>query len=218
MFLYDTPITVPALLRLKMHVMRKNIWFLLFCALLLSGCGTINMRKISVDQKMPTLSARKSSLNAGLVLNENFVNYKYSFNSGIQMFLMANVKGEVEVGKNLSQAIYGIVSNKFGNVAVARDIKELSGVDMYLVPRITSFEYSPPFTGMSSHTAEVELVTDVFSRDGQKRDNFVVKQKGSRSMLNQIVMESNYDMAQYAVNEAIDNLLKEFARKLDERY
>lgn len=218
MLLYYTPITAPILLRLKMHVMRKNILFLLFCALLLSGCGTIDMRKISIDPKIPTLSAKKSSRNAGLVLNENFVNYKYSFNSGIQIFLMANVKGEIEVGKNLSQAIYGIVSNKFGNVAVVRDIKELSGVDMYLVPRITSFEYSPPFTGMSSHTAEVELVTDVFSRDGQRRDSFVVKQEGSRSMLNQIVMESNYDMAQYAVNEAIENLLKEFARKLDERY
>lgn len=218
MLLYYTPITAPILLRLKMLVVRKNIWFLLFCALLLSGCGTIDMRKISIDPKIPTLSAKKSSRNAGLVLNESIVNYNYSFNSGLQIFLMANVKGEIEVGKNLSQAIYGIVSNKFGNVAVVRDIKELSGVDMYLVPRITSFEYSPPFTGMSSHTAEVELVTDVFSRDGQRRDSFVVKQEGSRSMLNQIVMESNYDMAQYAVNEAIENLLKEFARKLDERY
>jgi len=37
-------------------------------------------------------------------------------------------------------------------------------------------------------------------------------------MLNQIIMETNYDMARYAVNEAIDNLLKEFSRKLDELY
>jgi len=37
-------------------------------------------------------------------------------------------------------------------------------------------------------------------------------------MFNQFVMETNYEMAHYAVNEAIDNLLKEFSRKLDELY
>jgi len=31
-------------------------------------------------------------------------------------------------------------------------------------------------------------------------------------------METNYDMARYAVNEAIDNLLKGFFKKLEELY
>lgn len=176
------------------------------------------MRKISVDPKIPTLNGKKSSLKAGLVLNEQIIDYKYSFDTGRQFFLLSNVKGEIEVGKNLSQAIYGIVSSKFGNVAVARDAKELSDVDMYLLPRITIFKYNPPFTGMSSHTAEVELITDIFSGNGREQNGFTVRQEGSRSMMNQLLMDSNYDMAQYTVNEAIDNLLKEFARKLDERY
>jgi len=201
-----------------MNLIVKKLWPLFFFILLLSGCGNINMRKISVDPKISTITTKKSLLKAGLVLDEKLTSYKYSFKTGPQIFLLANVKGEIEVGKNLSQAIYGIVSSKFGNVAVTRDIKELNDVDTYFVPRINYFEYSPPFTGYNSHTAEVELETEVFRGDGRRLKSFVIKQKGSRSMLNQILMETNYEMAQYSVNEAIDNLLKDFARKLDDIY
>lgn len=201
-----------------MYLTLKKLWFICLFVSFILGCGNINMRKISVDPKIPDMNAKKSSKKAGLILNDNFTNYKYSFETGKQIFLMATVKGEIEVGKNLSQAIYGIVSSKFGNVAVTRDTKELNDVDTYFVPRINYFKYTPPFTGMSSHTADVELETEVFAGDGRRLSSFVIKQNGNRSVMNQIFMETNYEMAQYAVNEAIDNLLKEFARKLDELY
>ena len=178
----------------------------------------MNLRKISVEPKFSTENTKKSSLKAGLLLDKQFTNYKYAFETGMQMFLLANVKGEIDVGKNLSQALYGIVSSKFGNVAVAHEVSEIHDVDIYFVPRIKSFKYSPPFTGLGSHTAAVELETEIFAGDGRRLRSFNVKRNGSRNMLNQIKMETNYDMAHYAVNEAIDNLLKEFSRKLDEFY
>lgn len=198
--------------------MKKFTLFLCITVLLLSACGTIDMRKISVEPKISTENMKKSSLKAGLLLNDRLTSYKYVFETGKQVFLMANVKGEIDVGKNLSQALYGIVSSKFGNVAVARNVSEIHDVDLYFVPRIKSFKYSPPFTGMGSHTAAVELETEIFAVDGRQQRSFIVEADGSRSMLNQFKMETNYDMAHYAVNEAIDKLLKEFSRKLDELY
>jgi hypothetical protein len=198
--------------------MKKITLFLCITVLLLSACGTIDMRKISVEPKISTENMKKSSLKAGLLLNDRITNYKYAFETGKQAFLMSNVKGEIDVGKNLSQALYVIVSSKFGNVAVARDVSEIHDVDLYFVPRIKSFKYSPPFTGMSSHTATVELETEIFAGDGRRQHSFIVEADGSRSMLNQFKMETNYDMAHYAVNEAIDKLLMEFSRKLDELY
>lgn len=198
--------------------MKKFTLFLCITVLLLSACGTIDMRKISVEPKISTENMKKSSLKAGLLLNDRFTNYKYAFETGKQAFLMSNVKGEIDVGKNLSQALYVIVSSKFGNVAVARDVSEIHDVDLYFVPRIKSFKYSPPFTGMSSHTAAVELETEIFAGDGRRQRSFIIEADGSRSMLNQFKMETNYDMAHYAVNEAIDKLLMEFSRKLDELY
>ena len=198
--------------------MKKTALLLCLIALFLSGCGTIDMRKISVDPKIPTENMKKSSLKTGLLLDDKFTNYKYVFETGKQIFLMATVKGEIEIGKNLSQALYGIVSSKFGNVAIVNDAGEIHDVDIYFVPRIKSFTYSPAYTGMSSHTATVELETEIFDGNGRLLRSFSFKADGSRSMLNQIIMETNYDMAHYAVNEAIDNLLKEFARKLDELY
>lgn len=205
-------------LRHKRVSMKKTLFLLSLIALFLSACGTIDMRKISVDPKIPTGDMKKSSLKAGLLLDDTFTSYKYTFETGKQIFLMANVKGEIDVGKNLSQALYGIVSSKFGNIAVAHDAKDIQEVDVYFVPRIKSFTYSPAYTGMSSHTASVELETEIFAGNGQRQRSFIVKAEGSRSMFNQIIMETNYDMAHYAVNEAIDNLLKEFSRKLDELY
>ena len=176
------------------------------------------MRKVSVEPKIPTENMKKSSLKAGLLLDNKFTNYKYVFETGKQIFLMANVKGEMDIGKNLSQALYGIVSSKFGNVAIVNDAGEIHDVDIYFVPRIKSFTYSPAYTGMSSHTATVELETEIFDGKGKLLRSFIVKADGSRSMLYQIIMETNYDMARYAVNEAIDNLLKGFSRKLEELY
>jgi hypothetical protein len=178
----------------------------------------MNMRKISVEPKFSTENTKRSSLKAGLLLDKKFTDYKYAFETGMQLFLLANVKGEIDVGKNLSQALYGIVSSKFGNVAVANEVSEIHDVDIYFVPRIKSFKYSPPFTGIGSHTAVVELETGIFDGNGQLLRSFSVKRDGSRNVINQIKMETNYDMAHYAVNEAIDNLLKEFSRKLDEFY
>ena len=198
--------------------MNKFVLLLCLIALFLSGCGTMNMRKISVEPKFSTENTKKSSLKAGLLLDKQFTNYKYAFETGMRVFLLANVKGEIDVGKNLSQALYGIVSSKFGNVAVAHKVSEISDVDIYFVPRLKSFKYSPPFTGLGSHTAAVELETEIFAGDGRMLRSFSVKRSGSRNMLNQIKMETNYDMAHYAVNEAIDNLLKEFSRKLNEFY
>jgi len=54
--------------------------------------------------------------------------------------------------------------------------------------------------------------------DGRLLHSFIVKGKGRRHFIYQMVFETNYDMAHYAVNEAIDNLLKEFSRKLNEFY
>jgi hypothetical protein len=161
---------------------------------------------------------KKSSLKAGLLLDDKFTGYKYVFETGKQIFLMANVKGEIEIGKNLSQALYGIVSSKFGNVAIVNDVREIHNVDIYFVPRIKSFTYSPPYTGMSSHAATVELETEIFDGNGRLVGSFSIKQFGSRNMFNQFVMQTNYEMAHGAVNEAIDNLLNEFSRKLDELY
>jgi len=202
----------------KRFLMMKMLLPLCFITLFIFGCGTIDMRKISVDPKISTENIKKSSLKAGLLLDDRFTSYKYAFETGKQLYLRATVKGEIEIGKNLSQALYGIVSSKFGNVAIAHDVSEIHDADIYFVPRIKSFTYSPPYTGMSSHTATVELETEIFDGNGLLLRSFSIKQYGSRSMFNQFVMETNYEMAHYAVNEAIDNLLKEFSRKLDELY
>ena len=199
--------------------MNKSVLMLCLIALFLSGCGGVmNMRKISVEPRISTENMKKSSLKAGLLLDDKFTSYKYVFETGNQIFLMAIVKGEIEIGKNLSQALYGIVSSKFGNIAIARDVSEIHDVNIYFVPRIKSFTYSPPYTGMSSHTATVELEKEIFDGNGRLLRSFSIKQYGSRSMFNQFVMQTNYEMARGAVNEAINNLLKEFPRKLDELY
>jgi hypothetical protein len=199
--------------------MKKTVLLLCLITLFLAGCGgIIDMRKISVEPKISTENMKKSSLKAGLLLDDKFTGYKYVFETGKQIFLMATVKGEIEIGKNLSQALYGIVSSKFGNVAIVHDVSEIHNVDIYFVPRIKSFTYLPPFTGMSSHTATVELETEIFDGNGRLLRSFSIKQYGNRSMFNQFAMQTNYEMARGAVNEAIDNLLKEFSRKLDELY
>jgi len=193
-------------------------FILCITALLLFGCGTMDMRKISVMPKISTENVKKSSLKAGLLFSDQFSNYKYAFKTGTQVYLLAKVQGEMEIGKNLSQALYGLVSSKFGNVSIARDANEMHDVNLYFVPHIKSFKYSPPFTGMGSHTASIQLETEIFAGDGRQQNSFVVEADGSRSMFNQFKMETNYDMARYAVNEAINNLLREFSRKLDELY
>lgn len=202
----------------KTGFINKFVLLLCFISLFLSGCGTMNMRKISVEPKFSTENTKRSSLKAGLLLDKKFTDYKYAFETGMQVFLLANVKGEIDVGKNLSQALYGIVSSKFGNVAVAHAASEIRDVDLYFVPRIKSFKYSPAFTGLGSHTATVELETAIFAGDGRLQRSFSIRGDGSRSMLNQFKMETNYDMAHYTVNEAINALLKEFSRKLNEFY
>lgn len=199
--------------------MKKTVLLLCLITLFLAGCGGItDMRKISVEPKISTENMKKSSLKAGLLLDDKFTSYKYVFETGKQIFLMATVKGEIEIGKNLSQALYGIVSSKFGYVAIVHDVSEIHDVDIYFVPRIKSFTYSPPFTGMGSHTATVELETEIFDGNGRLLRSFSIKQYGSRSMFNTFLMQTNYEMARGAVNEAIDNLLKGFPRKLDELY
>jgi hypothetical protein len=199
--------------------MKKCVLLLCLIALFLAGCGgTIDMRKISVEPKISTENMKKSSLKVGLCLDDKFTSYKYVFETDKQLFLKAKVKGEIEIGKNLSQALYRLVSSKFGNVAIARDVGEIHDVDIYFVPRIKSFKYSPPYTGLSSHTATVELEAEIFDGNRRLLRSFSITQYGSRSMFNQFSMQTNYDMAHGAVNEAIDNLLKEFSRKLDELY
>ena len=199
--------------------MKKTVLLLCLITLFLAGCGgIIDMRKISVEPKISIENMKKSSLKAGLLLDDKFTGYKYVFESGKQLFLMATVKGEIEIGKNLSQALYGIVSSKFGNVAIAHDVSEIHDVDIYFVPRIKSFTYSPPYTGGSSHTATVELEMEIFEGNGRLLRSFSIKQYGSRSMFNQFLMQTNYEMAHGAVNEAIDNLLEEFSGKLDDLY
>jgi len=199
--------------------MKKFLLVLTLIALFVPACSdTMNMRKISIEPKISTENVKKSPLKAGLLLNDEFTNYKYTFKTGTQMYLMAKVEGEIDVGKNLSQALYGIVSNKFGNVAMANDASDIHDVDFYFVPRIKSFKYEPPYTGLSSHVTTVELETDVIGADGKRMRTISVKQEGTRSMFNQFKMQTNYDMAAGSVNEAIDNLLQEFSRKLDESY
>ncbi len=199
--------------------MKKTV--LLFCliAFFLAGCGgMMDMRKISVEPRISTENMKKSSLKAGLLLNDQFTNYKYTFETGTQIFLMARVRGEIEIGKNLSQALYGLISSKFGNVAITRDVSEMRDIDIYFVPHIKSFTYSPPYTGMSSHAATVELEAEIFDKNGRLLRMISVKQEGSRSMFNQLTMQTNYEMASGAVNEAIDNALNDFSKKLDEYY
>ncbi|GEM_PF-1727782 len=199
--------------------MKKTLLLLCLIALFLSGCaGTMDMRKISVEPKISTENMQKSLLKAGLLLDDKFTNYKYAFETGQQLVMLAKVKGEIEIGKNLSQALYGLVSSKFGNVLIGRNVSKMNDVDIYFVPRIKSFTYSPPYTGFHSHTADAELETEIFSGDGRLLHSFIVKGKGRRHFIYQMVFETNYDMAHYAVNEAIDNLLKEFSRKLNEFY
>jgi len=198
--------------------MKKFTLFLCITAVLLSGCSAMDMRKISVEPKISTENKRKCSLRAGLVLKEHFTDYKYTFESGTQMFLLSKVRGEIDIGKNLSNALYGIVSSKFKSVSMGRNINEMDDVDIYFVPNIKSFTYSPPYTGISSHSAALELEIEIYGRDGKSQHRIKIKQDGSRNMLNQFVLKSNYDMACGAVNEAINNTLEEFSVKLNEYY
>jgi hypothetical protein len=198
--------------------MEKNVFLFCLIALFLSGCGTMNMRKISVEPKYSTENIKKSSMKAGLLLDDHFTNYKYNFETEVQLYQMANVKGEIDIGKNLSQALYGIVSSKFGNVVIAKEASEIHDVDLYLVPRIKSFKYSPPYTGFSSHNVSMEMEIEIFAGDGMRQRSFIIKADGSRLAFNQILFETNYEMAHYAVNEAINNTLNEFTRKLNESY
>jgi len=206
----------------KVRAMRWSfsavLWLFGLAGALLSGCGTMDMRKILLKPQQPDVIMRQSSLKAGLVLDETFTGYTYTFKTGPQIFLLASVAGSIDIGKNLSQAVYSIVSSKFGNVVVARGQKELADVELYFVPRIVAFEYSPPFTGYSSHTADIILATDVYSGSGVKQTSFTIKQHGSRSNMAQLAMESNYEMAEKAVNEAVANLLRDFADDLNRRY
>ncbi|MDZ4163636.1 MAG: hypothetical protein U1C55_00750, partial [Smithellaceae bacterium] len=66
--------------------------------------------------------------------------------------------------------------------------------------------------------ATIELETDIFDRDGKLLRKIIVKQKGSKSMLNQLALMTNYEMAADAVNEAINNTLREFTEKLNQFY
>ncbi len=198
--------------------MKKTVFLLCLIALFLSGCATMDMRKISVEPKISTENMQKNFLKAGLLLNDQFTNYKYVFETGTQLYLLSKMQGEIEIGKNLSHALYGLVSSKFGNVFIARDGSEMHDVDLYFVPRIKSFTFSPAYTGLSSFTSTVELETEVFDKNGLLLRRIIVKQEGSRSMLNQILMQTNYEMASGAVNEAINNTLNEFSRKLNEFY
>ena len=72
--------------------MKKTVLLLCLIALFLAGCGTMNMRKISVEPKFSTDNTKRSSLKAGLLLDEKFTGYKYIFETGTQIFLLANVK------------------------------------------------------------------------------------------------------------------------------
>lgn len=178
----------------------------------------MDMRKISVEPKISTENIRKSSLRAGLILKEHFTDYKYNFETDKQIFLLAKVRGEIEIGKNLSKALYGIVSSKFKSVSMGSNINEIDDVDIYFVPNIKSFTYSPPYTGLSSHSASLELEIEIYGRDGKLQHRINIKQDGSRSMFNQFALKTNYEMACGAVNEAIDNAFKEFTDKLNEYY
>jgi hypothetical protein len=198
--------------------MKKTVLLLCLIALFLSGCATMDMRKISIEPRISTGNMQKSSLKAGLLLNDQFTNYKFTFGTGTQLYLLSKVQGEMEIGKNLSHALYGLVSSKFGNVFISRDGSEMQDVDLYFVPRIKSFTFSPPYTGLSSFTSTVELETEVFDKNGRLQRRISIKQEGSRSMMNQFRMQTNYEMASGAVNEAIQNTLKEFSRNLDEFY
>jgi len=128
------------------------------------------------------------------------------------------VKGEIEIGKNLSQALYGLVSSKFGNVLIGRNVSKMNDVDIYFVPRIKSFTYSTPIHGLPVLIPLMRSWKRNFSGDAGCCTVSIVKGKGRRHFIYQMVFETNYDMAHYAVNEAIDNLLKEFSRKLNEFY
>jgi hypothetical protein len=199
--------------------MKKILLVLSIIALFVPACSeTMNMRKISIEPKISTDSVKKSAARAGLLFNDEFTNYKYTFKTGTQIYLMAKVQGEIDVGKNLSQALYGIVSNKFGNIVMANAANDIRGVDFYFVPRIKSFKYDPPFTGLSSHVTTVELDTDVIGAYGKLMRTISVKQEGTRNMINQLLMQTNHEMAAGSVNEAIDNVLQDFSQQLDKHY
>jgi len=199
--------------------MKKCTLFLCITVLFLSGCSTMDMRKISVEPKISTENIRKSSLKAGLILDDQFTSYKYEFETGRQIYLLSTVRGEVEIGKNVSQAFYGIVSSKFKSVSISKNIiNDIDDVDIYFVPNIKSFTYSPPSTGLGSHAASLELEIAIYGRNGKLQHRINIKKDGSRSNFNQFALKTNYDMACGAVNEAINNTLEEFSVKLKEYY
>jgi hypothetical protein len=198
--------------------MKNNAFLLCLVALFLSGCSTMDMRKISIEPKISTENMQKNSLKAGLLLNAEFTNYKYVFETGPQIYMLSTVRGEMEIGKNLSHALYGLVSSKFGNVLMGRDTSEMNATDLYFAPHIKSFVFSPPFTGMGSFTSTMELETEVFDTNGQLLRKISVKQNGSSSMMNQFLMKTNYEMASDAVNDAIDKTLADFSKQLNELY
>ena len=57
----------------------------------------------------------------------------------------------MDIGKNLSNALYGIVSSKFKSVSMGRNINEIDDVDIYFVP-VSNPSSLPPYTGMGSYT------------------------------------------------------------------
>jgi hypothetical protein len=197
--------------------MKKTL--LLFCAalLLLSGCA-MDLRKISFDPKITTDNLRKSSLRAGLVLDEKLTGFKHSFQTGTRAFMLSSVRGEMEIGKTLSQALYGIIASKFGNVTLGGGPGEMADADVYFVSRIKAFEFSPPHTGYGSYDAMIELETDVVERNGGRRRKIAALGRGSGSMLQQFKLTTTSDIAAGALNDAVDNVLKDFSAKLDALY
>lgn len=198
--------------------MKKNALLLCIFALFISGCSTMDMRKISIEPKISTENMQKNPLKAGLLLNDEFTNYKYEFETGPQVYMLSTVRGEMAIGKNLSHALYGLVSSKFGNVLMGRDASEMDTMDLYFAPHIKSFTFSPPFTGMGSFISTMELETEVFDTNGQLLRKISVKQQGSSSMMNQLLMKTNYEMASDAVNDAIDKTLADFSKQLNDLF
>ncbi|MBU2620844.1 MAG: hypothetical protein KKD92_00810 [Proteobacteria bacterium] len=201
--------------------MKKTVLLLCLIALFVSGCGDLlNMRKISVDPRISIENMQKSSLKAGLLLNEQFTNYEYVFDSGpVKLYLVKNIHGEIEIGKNLSHAIYRIVSSKFGRVFIARNGSEMYDVDLYFVPRIKSYTFKPARHGYDSFSSTMELETEIFDKNGRLLRSFSVKQEGSRNvMANSLMNRTLQEMASGTVNEVIDKTLQEFVTKLNEFY
>jgi hypothetical protein len=71
---------------------------------------------------------------------------------------------------------------------------------------------------MGSFISTMELETEVFDTNGQLLRKISVKQQGSSSMMNQLLMKTNYEMASDAVNDAIDKTLADFSKQLNDLF